>query len=56
MGKTSTIIVWSLVPIFNTSYGRSWREWNTMQSENFDAISDDQESHTAAIPRRHGRL
>lgn len=41
----------ALVPIFNTSYGRSWREWNTFQSENFDAIADDQEAHTAAIRR-----
>lgn len=49
MGKTEYDYRLSLVPIFNTSYGRSWREWNTMQSENFDAISDDQESHTAAI-------
>jgi hypothetical protein len=41
----------ALVPIFNTGYGRSWREWNTMQSENFDALADDQEAHTAAIRR-----
>ncbi|WP_102867891.1 major capsid protein [Pseudovibrio exalbescens] len=39
------------VPIFATSYGREWREWNTLQSENFDALSDDQESHTAKIRR-----
>lgn len=39
----------TLVPIFNTGYGRSWREWNTLQSENFDALADDQEAHTAAI-------
>ncbi|GGA64908.1 major capsid protein [Pelagibacterium lentulum] len=39
----------TLVPIFNTGYGRSWREWNTLQSENFDALSDDQEAHTAKI-------
>lgn len=41
----------TLVPIFNTGYGRSWREWNTMQSESFDALGDDQEAHTAAIRR-----
>src|SRR5690606_22305479 len=41
----------AIVPIFNTGYGRSWREWNTMQSENFDALADDQEAHTAAIRR-----
>lgn len=39
------------VPIFSTAYGREWREWNTLQSENFDAISDDQEAHTAKIRR-----
>jgi hypothetical protein len=39
------------VPIFSTAYGREWREWNTMQSENFDALSDDQEAHTAKIRR-----
>lgn len=39
------------VPIFSTAYGREWREWNTLQSENFDALSDDQEAHTAAIRR-----
>lgn len=49
MGKVDYDYRNTLVPIFNTSYGRSWREWNTFQSENFDAISDDQEAHTAAI-------
>jgi len=37
------------VPIFASSYGREWREWNTLQSENFDALADDQEAITAAI-------
>lgn len=41
----------AIVPIFNTGYGRSWREWNTLQSENFDALADDQEAHVAAIRR-----
>lgn len=49
MGKVEYDYRRTLVPIFNTSYGRSWREWNTMQSENFDAVADDQETHTAAI-------
>lgn len=49
LGKTDYDYRNTLVPIFNTGYGRSWREWNTLQSENFDALSDDQESHTAAI-------
>lgn len=39
------------VPIFSTAYGREWREWNTLQSENFDALADDQEAHTAKIKR-----
>jgi len=39
------------IPIFSTAYGREWREWNTLQSENFDALSDDQEAHTAKIRR-----
>lgn len=39
------------VPIFSTGYGREWREWNTLQSENFDALADDQEAHTAKIRR-----
>lgn len=37
------------VPIFSTAYGREWREWNTLRSENFDALSDDQEAHVAKI-------
>ncbi len=41
----------SPVPIFSTAYGREWREWNTLQSENFDALADDQEAHTAKIRR-----
>ena len=32
------------VPIFADGYGREWREWNTLQSENFDALADDQEA------------
>jgi hypothetical protein len=43
------------VPIFASGYGREWREWNTHQSENFDAISDDQESTVAAINRDMAR-
>lgn len=39
------------VPIFSTAYGREWREWNTLQSENFDALVDDQEAHSAKIKR-----
>lgn len=39
------------VPIFSSAYGREWREWNTLQSENFDALADDQEAITAKIRR-----
>lgn len=49
LGKTEYDYRRTLVPIFNTGYGRSWREWNTLQSESFDALSDDQESHVAAL-------
>lgn len=41
----------SPVPIFQTGYGREWREWNTLQSENFDALADDQEAHVAKLRR-----
>jgi hypothetical protein len=37
------------VPIFSSGYGREWREWNTLQSENFDALADDQEAVVAGI-------
>lgn len=49
MGKVDYDYRNTLVPIFNTGYGRSWREWNTLQSEGFDALADDQEAHTAAL-------
>lgn len=39
------------VPIFSTAYGREWREWNTLRSENFDALADDQEAHVAKLRR-----
>lgn len=41
----------SPVPIFASGYGREWREWNTLQSENFDALADDQEAISAKIRR-----
>ena len=37
------------VPIFAAGFGREWREWNTLQSENFDALADDQENITRAL-------
>ncbi|MDX3973288.1 major capsid protein [Shinella sp.] len=39
------------VPIFADGYGREWREWNTLQSENFDALADDQEAALDKINR-----
>jgi hypothetical protein len=39
------------IPIFSTAYGREWREWNTFQSNNFDALVDDQENTTRKIQR-----
>lgn len=39
------------VPIFSDGYAREWREWNTLQSENFDALADDQEAATAKLRR-----
>ncbi len=49
LGKTDYDYRRAIVPIFHTGYGRAWREWSTLQSENFDALADDQESHTAKI-------
>ena len=39
----------TVVPIFQDGYGREWREWNTLQSENFDALADDQEATVAKL-------
>lgn len=39
----------TVVPVFATGYGREWREWNTLESENFDALADDQEAHVAKL-------
>ncbi|KQW79723.1 major capsid protein [Brevundimonas sp. Root1279] len=39
------------VPIFSAGYGREWREWNTLQSENFDALADDQEAAVDKLKR-----
>lgn len=37
------------VPVFKTGYSREWREWLGLQTENIDAMSDDQEAATAAL-------
>jgi len=39
------------VPIFTHGYGREWREMETLRSEGFDALSDDQEASAAKIKR-----
>lgn len=51
MGKVDYDYRSALIHIASTGYGRSWREWNTLQSENFDALMDDQEAHLTAIRR-----
>lgn len=40
------------VPIFQKGYGREWREWNTLQSENFDALADDQEASASKVRKK----
>lgn len=49
MDKTTYSYSGTPVPIFDAGYGREWREWASLQSENFDALADDQESATAAL-------
>lgn len=39
------------VPIFQSGYGRKWREWKTLEAASFDALSDDQEAITDKINR-----
>lgn len=39
----------SIVPIHDTGFGRSWREWNAQTSEGFDALIDDQRESVAHI-------
>lgn len=51
LDKVSYNYAGTLVPMFLTGYKREWREWNSLQSENFDALSDDQEAHAAKIKR-----
>lgn len=41
----------TIVPIFSSGYGREWREWNTLRSENFDALADDQDAITRKLRR-----
>ena len=49
MDKTIYAYRGTPVPIFDSGYGREWREMATFASENFDALADDQEAATATI-------
>ncbi|QPB10608.1 coat protein [Bacteriophage sp. 438212] len=51
MDKTVYDYRGTVVPIFSDGYGREWREWNTLQSANFDALADDQEGALDKINR-----
>ena len=51
MDKTVYNYAGTVVPIFADGYGREWREWNTLQSENFDALADDQEGSVDKLNR-----
>ena len=51
MDKVSYTYLGTPVPIFDSGYGREWREWNTLQNATFDALADDQEAATAAVMR-----
>lgn len=51
MDKTIYDYRGTVVPIFADAYGREWREWNTLQSENFDALADDQEGSLDKLNR-----
>lgn len=51
MDKTVYDYRGTVVPIFSDGYGREWREWNTLQSENFDALADDHEGSLDKLNR-----
>lgn len=51
MDKTVYDYRGTVVPIFSDGYGREWREWNTLSSENFDALADDQEGSLDKLNR-----
>jgi hypothetical protein len=51
MDKVTYLFRGTPVPIFQGGYGREWREWNTLQNANFDALADDQEAETAKVQR-----
>lgn len=41
------------VPIFQKGFYRNWREWNSLSSENFDALADDQEAALAKVRKKN---
>lgn len=45
----------SPIPIFQKGYGRSWRQWNALTSENFDALADDNEAALAKLRKRNAK-
>lgn len=42
----------SIVPIHESGFGRSWRSWEAMNSEGFDALIDDQRETVATVRRK----
>jgi hypothetical protein len=42
----------SIIPIHDTGFFRNWREWNGQQSENFDALIDDQRESVASVRQK----
>ena len=42
----------SIIPIHDAGFGREWREWEGMRSENFDALIDDQRETVATVRQR----
>lgn len=43
------------VPIFQKGFARNWREWNSLTSEGFDALMDDQESALYHVRTRNAK-
>lgn len=41
----------TLVPVSDTGFFRNWREWNAQNSEDFDALIDDQRETVATLRR-----
>lgn len=52
MDQTEFTYDGSIVPVHDTGFFRSWREWSAMTSEGFDGLIDDQRESVATL-RRH---